>query len=205
MDEFLGFIFTALLIYGVYVFFKNKKDKKGSTSNQETEAPTKITYPDILKEKGFVISKAETISTWTIYVDDEHKKWSMRRGTPSIKLKADEVPVIYNFSDLIDFEVFEDGNSIASGRAGSALVGGLLFGAAGAVVGGSRKKKVKNICTGLEIRIRVNNLQEPEKVITLIHPGSKVKKDSLVYKNDIQAVRKAIPILTYIRNGSMSQ
>jgi hypothetical protein len=36
-------------------------------------------------------------------------------------------PKIYNYSDIVDFELLEDGESITKGGLGRAITGGLLF------------------------------------------------------------------------------
>ena len=43
---------------------------------------------------------------------------------------------IYNYSDLLGYEILEDGNTVTKGGLGSAVVGGALFGGIGSVVGG---------------------------------------------------------------------
>lgn len=55
-------------------------------------------------------------------------------------------PKIYKYSDIVDYELLEDGESITKGGLGRAVVGGALFGGVGAVVGGVTGHKKKYSC-----------------------------------------------------------
>lgn len=50
---------------------------------------------------------------------------------------------VCSFQDVNDFELKEDGETVISGKLGSALVGGVLLGGIGAIAGASGKKKNK--------------------------------------------------------------
>ncbi|EPZ54444.1 hypothetical protein H477_3583 [[Clostridium] sordellii ATCC 9714] len=43
---------------------------------------------------------------------------------------------MYNYKDIIEFELLEDGESITKGGLGRAVAGGVLLGGVGAIVGG---------------------------------------------------------------------
>ena len=65
-------------------------------------------------------------------VDANHKLWMY--GTSNI---------VFNFNDVVSYELIQDGESITKGGVGRAVAGGILFGGVGAVVGGlTGKKKV---------------------------------------------------------------
>jgi len=127
----------------------------------------------------------ETTQQWTAY----------GKSTKEIK--------IYNYSDLLEFEVFENGSSIAHGSAGSALVGGLLFGTVGAIVGSSIANSATATCTDFQLRIRVKNFSNPEIIIDLIS-GSDVPKVCEGYKIVTEFARKVVTNLTYIQNKNDS-
>ncbi len=60
---------------------------------------------------------------------------------------------IHRFEDIIDYELLEDGDLQIKGGLGSALAGGLTFGAAGAIVGASvGKKKTTSNCFSMSIK-----------------------------------------------------
>lgn len=53
-------------------------------------------------------------------------------------------PPLFQYSEIADYEYAEDGETITKGGIGSAVVGGALFGVAGAMVGGiTERKRVK--------------------------------------------------------------
>ena len=148
-------------------------------------------FKTALLETGFTVEKEIVIGDSILFVDNTNKKWAVKEGRNS--------PVqILNFTDLIEFEIYEDGNSIANGRAGSALAGGLLFGVVGAVVGASRSKKVENTCSSLQLRVTVNDFNRSERVLTFIK--TETKKDSFIYKNILGACKTMASTLSYIQN-----
>ena len=63
---------------------------------------------------------------------------------------------IYSFEEILDYEILENGGSVASGGIGRAVVGGVLAGGVGAIVGGSTRKQ-KNICNSLELRVGIKD------------------------------------------------
>ena len=68
----------------------------------------------------------------------------------------------YRYSDIVCFELIENGESVVSGGLGRALVGGALFGGVGAVVGGvTGGKKSASICKNMQIKVTVNNINNP--------------------------------------------
>src|SRR5699024_266446 len=92
--------------------------------------------------------------------DDNRKKLAI---LPSFgKVRKDH---IVRYSNIVDFELIEDGESRAKGGIGRALVGGALFGGAGAVVGGITGRKNKSYCTGLKVKLTVKNSRESARYI----------------------------------------
>ena len=101
----------------------------------------------------------------TIKFDETNRKWFVPdRLFSSVKQSS-----IYSFDDIISFELLEDGNSITSGGTSRAIAGGVLFGGVGAVVAGvTSKRKTKNTCNKLQIKITVNDIENPAVYIDLI-------------------------------------
>ncbi len=158
------------------------------------QSETKEVLAQTLKDNGFISSKViGNGDGMTLYVDDVNKKWFVQLS------RIDSTPYFFNYEDLLEFEVYEDGNSIAKGRAGSALVGGVLFGAVGAVVGGSRSRAIKSTCTTLQVRIRVNDISVPEIVVPFIK--METPKSSLLYKSAFDLAKSFAATLAYIQNG----
>lgn len=143
-----------------------------------------------LEESGFKIDKTIRVMTSTFYFDDSNKKWAYKKSNSS--------PIqIYNYSDLLDFEIFENGDSVMKGKAGGAIIGGLTFGVVGAIVGSSGKRKTSNTCNTLQVRITINDLQSPQIVIPII--SYEVKKNSIIYKNAIETAKSLTSSLTYVQ------
>ena len=105
-------------------------------------------------------------------------------------------PDIFAFSDLIDFEMVEDGVSVTKGGLGSAIVGGALFGAAGAIVGGGLGKKQKNMVNKLSIVINLRNDLIPNIEIPLIK--AETKRGGFMHKNCSEIGNRIISLLSVI-------
>ena len=80
-----------------------------------------------------------------------------------------------NFSDLVNYNLLENDSVVTSGGVGQALIGGALFGGAGAIAGGLTAKRVhkKNI-ESLIIRVTLNNFHCPCLIIPLITRTTKI-------------------------------
>lgn len=89
----------------------------------------------------------------------------------------------FSYDQLIDFELLENGATVASGGLGRALVGGLLFGGVGAIVGGVTGTK-KNICEELKIKLTVTGYSRPAFYITII--DEPVPMNSVLYKKAME-------------------
>lgn len=90
-------------------------------------------------------------------------------------------------ADLLAVEITEDDEVVSkitnSTKLGSAIVGGVLFGGAGAVVGGllgSEEKQRKRIVSKVELKVLVNNTSFPAVTIRLL--DSKTESSGQVYK-----------------------
>ncbi|MBW8350731.1 SHOCT domain-containing protein [Bacillus sp. IITD106] len=119
--------------------------------------------------------------------DDDKKQWLILSSFLGKRNKS----TVYNYSDIIDFELLEDGESIASGGLGRALVGGALFGGAGAVVGAvTGKKKTKGVCSSLRLKITVNDMNNPAVYINFLETNT--KKDGFVYKTMVQQAQECL-------------
>ena len=148
-----------------------------------------------LKDDGFVISKKIDFSTFKeIYIDDTNKKIAIRDGTAIF---------YFNYSDIIDFELNEDGNSIAGGKMLSTAVGALAFGIPGAIIGASGNKKNQSTCSSLIVRIFIKNLERPQIRIDFIE--QETKKDGIIYKANIDRAKELMATLTYIQDSMKTQ
>lgn len=124
-------------------------------------------------------------------VDEENKQWVIPDGFMNGKIKNAR---IHSYSDIIDFELLEDGTSVAKGGLGRAVVGGLLFGGVGAVVGGvTGGKKANEICTNLKVKITVKDMDSPTEYINLI--TTPTKKSGIIYKSSYSIAQNILSLL----------
>ena len=113
---------------------------------------------------------------------------------------------IRRMEDLVDFQLLEDGGSVADGNSLlGAAIGGATFGAAGAIVGsGARSKNVKATCQTLSIRVVFNDLDDPDEHIYLIGSEASAlfpagtKHDSSYYKQAMSIAEKCLSYLTVL-------
>ncbi|MCR5144152.1 MAG: SHOCT domain-containing protein [Lachnospiraceae bacterium] len=128
-----------------------------------------------------------------VYFDDANKKFAIPKVTLTGKVKDLK---IFNYEDILDFELLEDGNSVSKGGVGRAIVGGALFGGVGAIVGGSTGHKMKNTCSKLQIKLTFNNIESPTAYINFI--VAETKKDSFIYKQTYPMAQDALSVFNII-------
>lgn len=104
---------------------------------------------------------------------------------------------LFNYDQIVDFEILENGSSIASGGLGRAAIGGILFGGVGAVVGASTRS-FKGNCEELKIKVTVNNYKSPAFYIPLIN--SSTSKTSKEYKEKMKMAQDTLSKLQLITN-----
>lgn len=117
-----------------------------------------------------------------------------------ICIQSSTGPKFIQYKDLISTELLEDDFvKISSGGLKRAIAGGLLFGGAGAIVGGvTGKKKTKSIIKSLKIKITIRDKNNP--VIYVVLSKTELKTSSLLYKGLIETAQKIIGTLECIIN-----
>ena len=134
-----------------------------------------------------------------LYLDEKRKKICLPMGLMKKKIDPDR---IFNYDDILNYELLEDGNSVSKGGVGRAIVGGALFGDVGAIVGGSTGHKQKQTCTKLQIKITTNNIEHPAEYINFII--AEIRKDNMIYKNAYSSAQKVLSALDIICNPKSS-
>ncbi|KYG33021.1 SHOCT domain-containing protein [Alkalihalobacillus trypoxylicola] len=125
--------------------------------------------------------------------DTDNEKWLVLSSFLGKRDKS----TIYKFEDIIHFELLEDGESIASGGLGRALVGGALFGGVGAVVGGvTGNKTSKGVCTSLKVKVTVDDVHNPTVYINLLNTNT--KKNGIVYQQHIKYAEECLSMFQLI-------
>lgn len=94
---------------------------------------------------------------------------------------------------LIKYEVIEDGETVISGNAGKAVVGGILFGGIGAVAGAAASRTIKerqNIVS-VQMRIRVKDIEQLSYLIDFRVPTTDANASKRInpHTGDIEYVR----------------
>ena len=200
-------IFTCIFtggfgIYFVFLTFKNclQSDRVLAMENLKRHIK-KISSRQNMSEnhifENFTTSKSVSlnISNWyqsLLLIDDTKKQFIIQKGR--------QYSEVYNFADVLSYEVFENGQSKVQGRTGSALIGGAFFGLGGAIVGSSRNRSINEKCTHLTLIIRINNLYSPQIELVFFNNVS-VDKSSVVYKTKIDNIRLVCSHLEYIINA----
>lgn len=94
------------------------------------------------------------------------------------------------YNQIVDFELLENGGSLAKGGVGRALVGGILFGSTGAIVGSTTRKQ-KKLCESLCIKLTLKDYEEPSYYINFVEKpvdvGSEYYKDVVKKAQDMMS------------------
>ena len=109
---------------------------------------------------------------------------------------------VYNFKDVLSFELQEDGHTLSEGTAAKALAGGLLFGGIGLIAGAAGKQKSRPVCESMILRVRLNDIQEPTIAFTLV--ASKIKRKDPRYQKAKERAEEILGILAFIENNKGS-
>jgi len=130
-----------------------------------------------------------------IYLDEPKRQWIVPQGM----FKKTDKSYVHSYDDILEFELLENGGTtVSSGGLGRAVVGGVLFGAAGAVVGGVTGKKTGNTTvTSMQIKITTKDISDPVIYISLINGGS-YKTNSFVYKSASKSAQAVLSTLAII-------
>ena len=152
---------------------------------------------DAMSNGDFAVSKTISIaasgrSSSKLLIDNEHKLFIYQQGNSLSKT--------YHFSDLINYEVYENGQSKVKGRAGSALIGGAFFGLTGLIVGSSMSRKIEDKCNQLKLMIRLNDLDHPQIVITYVDNVA-WDKTGFTYRTMKENLQQVCAALEYIMNA----
>lgn len=180
--------FTQLTKAGINVLQIKKK------SLEELQGIVGITYKSYEEHQEEInkFSITKQVANF-LYLDDNQKKFALPKVTTLGKVKDMN---IYNYEEIIDYELIEDGNSISKGGVGRAIVGGVLFGGVGAIVGGSTGHKNKQTCSRLQVKITLNNISCPVVYIDLI--TTETKKDGILYKTVFPQAQEILSLLNVI-------
>lgn len=202
-------IFASLLFFSIYkiVITSKKSDNElvlTAIKNELKRTSSTISQEHILHKMtdgAFTTTKSINIATTDLsksklLIDSNHKLFIYQNGN--------EVSNPYNFSDLINYEVYENGSSTLKGRAGSALVGGAFFGLPGLIIGGSMSRKLNQKCNQLKLVIRLNDSNLTQIILSYVDNIS-IDKSSSTYKSLKENLQSVCSELEYIMNSKTLQ
>lgn len=120
-------------------------------------------------------------------IDEQRKKVCLidhRQRTVSCR--------VVTYKDLLSSEIFEDGSTVTktvrSSQLGGALIGGLALGGVGAIIGGlSGKTKTSGKVKRIDLRITVNDTQNPLHDVNFLNVET--KQDGIVYQGAMKTAR----------------
>lgn len=179
--------------------------KVGAQSFEEIARVASMPIQQIIQEiekrtdgKTTFSSTKEVESTQTkqvLAIDEENETWCI------YSKKSKEIPVIYSFNELIEYETFDgERTSKISGGLGASVAGGIIAGGVGAIVGsniGKKKKKVSDI----HIKIVVNDINNSVIQFNLLPDGpgkSETKVGGFFYNIAIKEMDSISSLLSYI-------
>ncbi len=109
----------------------------------------------------------------------------------------------FKYSDIVSFDLLEDGENVSKGGLGRAVAGGLLFGGVGAIVGGvTGAKTTKNVCNSLQIKITLRNSYQQTVYIPFISMSTKTS--SFEYKTAYKNAQETLSALQLACESSNS-
>jgi len=105
---------------------------------------------------------------------------------------------LLSFDKIMSFELIEEGETVMQGGLGDALIGGALFGGAGAIVGATLSRDSKQMCNSMSIKIILNDISNPSEYINIIL--SPMKRDSDNFKKAYTEAHECMSTLQIICN-----
>lgn len=167
-----------------------------SSNEKEFLIPPKMKREELIKifeqntDKTIVSSVGGLfVSSAFISVDDKNNIFYIGNNIKVYKCE---------FSKLSNFEYFEDGDVIISGKTLSTVAGGLAFGALGALAGASGKRKQKNEINNVSLKIYLKDLNNPQITLTLLN--QKAESKSTMYQLARTRADEMLGLLNYIKN-----
>ena len=137
-----------------------------------------------------ILASGRTVTK--LLIDNDNQKFCIK--------KDNIISKSYSFSDLINYEIYENGATKVKGTVGKALIGGAFFGLGGLIVGSSMGKSIKEKCNQLKLIIRVNDISDPQIVITYIDNVNLDKSES-VYRNMKENLQVVCSMLEFMFNS----
>lgn len=155
-----------------------------------------VKYKEVVLPEGFNCSKiVKLIASKFLLLDIEKENFILQ--------DKEELSRIYKFSEILSFEVYENGESKIKGSVGNALIGAAFFGLGGAIIGSSIGKKIEDKCTQLQLLIKIDNIENPLICVDYVK-NSWIKKSNEKYVEMKDNLREVCSVLEYIVNKKVT-
>ena len=163
--------------------------KKGSGATDIVASRRKLIKPSkvVFYDEKHVFSK----NTRYVYleIDDKNKLWrSMYSNNPKS---------IYAYTDILDVEIVLDKEANTSSGLGGMMLGGALFGGAGAVLGSLTDGTITR-CRALGIKITLNDINDPMVYIPFIDDQAYTTTSSKDYKEKVALASECMALFSII-------
>lgn len=173
----------ALVVWGV----------SSKVRGKEYKSPTKEELALRLDGKKIIVGETPAsldCSRQALFYDD--------LGQVALRVNVYGKYEAVRYEDIIGYEFVEDGETVVKGGGiGRAVVGGALFGGAGAVVGAvTGKREQKAVCSKLQVIVTVKGRKNP--MVALDFLSSPTKKDGMLYRSAVDAARLCVSKLAEI-------
>ena len=148
---------------------------------------------DEAAQSGFEANSVVTDTTNTRCIAiDAHRRKFLLKPTPG------EDYAVYDYADLIDFSLSQDGSTLITGTSGDAFIGSLFMGTTGAVIGAAGPRQLLEFCSDLHIELVLNDTENPRVVLPLI--STEMPKSSPEYKYIAERAKEMIALLQIVRS-----
>lgn len=174
-------IFWAIVIgvgAGILISVVNAKNKRDAADSASTEH----------EKHGF--HATANVGEY-LAIDDNRKEWTTKF-----------CPAVFKYDDIIDFELVKNGE-VTSTKNGLSrgVVGGLLFGVAGATVGVLTSNQ-KTVVNSLSVNIYTRHPSQPRVTISFLAGNTTFDTNSFVYSTMLNSAQDVIGRLFAMRGES---
>lgn len=172
-------IIVIITIAVVVVKFLTRQQKSEKENN----------YKESINKNNFMVEQEYFINDYSkIMLDETHKK---------IAIYNEKGLKCFNFEDLIDFEIVENGSSVIQSKIASTLAGGILLGGVGALAGANGRKQINDICNSLILKMYFSD--NGAVCITEKINERPLYKNSIEYQSLSSTVDNIVSVLKYVK------
>lgn len=152
-------LFIGLAVSFIIYFYETQQKKEGN-ENERSKLFRKLAELENYKPTKTLVSEDLSL---ILSVDERSKR---------ICFSTHSKNLLFNYRDVLQSEIIEDGTTITKTSRGSqlggALIGGILAGGVGAIIGGlSGTTETSKDIDKVQLRIVVNDINKPAYTITL--------------------------------------